>query len=708
MEFKVLQYQQNFLERLDLFGIGINIRFNKQASHKTKIGGLVTVCLLGILGYQIKLILDQLYDYTHPYVLQEQKFTAEPQRYNLTSDKFILTFGLQNSTSQHYIDPTVYNATLTIKQTIKTKNEATGQFVASTIIRTVKTEPCRIDHFNIPEVNNYFISLSYQNMYCISKEETDLYFQGQFDAQHYSAFELKVSSCTGSNCNPNMNQLLQYCRLAIYYADYSVIPSDKAKPFQPLGKQSFWVSGPDFTKVTTVSFRNTYLNSDYGLVGTDIQTTNALTLSSEREQVTPKTGNLLFDCYIQLDRNVDNVYNRSYQKLDKSLSQLGGIFNILFTVGALICRPLSQIELDLKLINRLFNFEEPTNESDKKKQDQNKSSQENDKKEEMYTQAADQILITKEDQQKTSFKFELQKSINQKSQGSSEQKSNGEEQNIQQSRILQKFERVNQTVMRGTYNQKIKNLKIEENKESSKKSKKDIEQEAKKLYSFFSFSKNKISFQGWDYCANFFKFSKICKRRRYELLQKGVDKLYNQIDIFYLVQKLLEVEKLKRLLLNENQIKLFEFIPKPVLTLDEKKSDYLQDKIGLLNDCEKDVTQKTSEVQDAFQQIINSKTKPSKIDIRILELLDPQFKQFLSDLANLQGESTKLRQTPILDAQQKSIFEKQDFILDDLQVPIEEYSSQQKSLYFNVTPSKTLGSIYQSQKKEELSNMYPF
>ncbi|EWS75759.1 hypothetical protein TTHERM_000109302 (macronuclear) [Tetrahymena thermophila SB210] len=271
MEFKALQQQHNFLERLDLLGIGINIKFNKQASHKNKNGGLVTVCLLGILGYQIKLILDQLYDYPHPYVLQEQKFTAEPQRYNLTSDKFILTFGFQNSTSQHYIDPTVYNATLTIKQTIKTKKEATGQFVVSTTIRTVKIEPCRIDYFNILEVNNYFISLSYQNMYCISTEETDLYFQGQFDAQHYSAFELV---------------------------------------------------------------------------------------------------------------------------LDKSLSQLGDY---------------------LILKSR-------QNESDKKKQDQNKSSQENDKKEEMYAQAADQILITKEDQQKTSFKFELQKSINQKSQGSSSKK----------------------------------------------------------------------------------------------------------------------------------------------------------------------------------------------------------------------------------------------------------------------------------------------
>ncbi|EWS75752.1 hypothetical protein TTHERM_000574229 (macronuclear) [Tetrahymena thermophila SB210] len=50
---------------------------------------------------------------------------------------------------------------------------------------------------------------------------------------------------------------------------------------------------------------------------------------------------------------------------------------------------------------------------------------------------------------------------------------------------------------------------------------------------------------------------------------------------------------------------------------------------------------------------------------------------------------------------------KKDFILDDSQVPIEECSFQQKQQYVNFTPSKTIGSIYSSQKKEDLSIMYP-
>lgn len=81
---------------------------------------------------------------------------------------------------------------------------------------------------------------------------------------------------------------------------------------------------------------------------------------------------------------------------------------------------------------------------------------------------------------------------------------------------------------------------------------------------------------------NFFKISNICRTRKQKLLQKGVDKLYTHIDILYLIQKLIEVEKLKHLLLNENQIKLFEFIPKPLLTTKERKCETLSDKVGLL------------------------------------------------------------------------------------------------------------------------------
>lgn len=41
-------------------------------------------------------------------------------------------------------------------------------------------------------------------------------------------------------------------------------------------------------------------------------------------------------------------------------------------------------------------------------------------------------------------------------------------------------------------------------------------------------------------------------------------------DISYLVKKLMEIEKLKYILLNEDQLNLFNCIEKPILFVDEK------------------------------------------------------------------------------------------------------------------------------------------
>lgn len=59
---------------------------------------------------------------------------------------------------------------------------------------------------------------------------------------------------------------------------------------------------------------------------------------------------------MSLDKNVYQEYHRQYMKIDKAISQLGGIYNILFTIGCLLCKPISQAELDRKLLNSLFSF----------------------------------------------------------------------------------------------------------------------------------------------------------------------------------------------------------------------------------------------------------------------------------------------------------------------------------------------------------------
>ncbi|CAD8089484.1 unnamed protein product [Paramecium primaurelia] len=52
-----------------------------------------------------------------------------------------------------------------------------------------------------------------------------------------------------------------------------------------------------------------------------------------------------------------------------------------------------------------------------------------------------------------------------------------------------------------------------------------------------------------------------------KLIQQSIESIYNQIDIIYIINKLIEIDKLKKILLNEDQQILFNYIHKPKIQL---------------------------------------------------------------------------------------------------------------------------------------------
>jgi hypothetical protein len=50
------------------------------------------------------------------------------------------------------------------------------------------------------------------------------------------------------------------------------------------------------------------------------------------------------------------------------------------------------------------------------------------------------------------------------------------------------------------------------------------------------------------------------KKKEFE---RGINKIYDKIDAVYLIRKIMEIEKLKLLLLSPPQLKLFENLPRP-------------------------------------------------------------------------------------------------------------------------------------------------
>ncbi|KAL4468732.1 hypothetical protein ABPG74_005235 [Tetrahymena malaccensis] len=677
---KLKQNEESFLEQLDIFGIGINIRFSQKDEHTTRFGGLITISIVITMIIQIKLILNDFLDQSNPTLLYEQNYIQSPGQFYLSADQFSLAFGLQDLITGQFIESSFFSVSLVQNVEEKNINSTTLQSFFIKSQKQVKIKTCEADDFQIEETKQFFQSLDLKHLFCIEKSE-EVYIQGQKGSDKYAWLQIIIQSCDNQN-SCNISQY-PYNKLVIYYSDNVVIPSSKSKPIQPIGTEVFWNSSINLSKQLSLLFRDTLIQTDTGFLLSDLNFDNKFKASQQNLQTTDLIDNVLYDLTISMEQNFQDLYKRSYQKIDKSFSQIGGTFNILFTIGALICKPISQLDLNRKLINNIFNFQDQEDQGNGQKEKQEKIQDLSDNNQNSVTEKSSPIQIPKQqirqmnkstfanyceepDSIKEGFtQNKLQTEIKQveKQQNdissspiasiiSSARRSITNKRNVSN---LNQNQRNRASSFQMKSKEQTQSIIINSNDNNDPFSNQSISKgeqaipnniQKEELDKFFNQKKNNISYSTWDYFINFFKISNICRTRRQKLLQKGVDKFYSHIDIFYLIQKLLEVEKLKYLLLNENQIKLFEFIPKPLLTLKDKKNIFVSDKVGILYQQQITQDEKVNQAIEAFSHIVNSQEKISKIDIRIMELLDPKFKNYVKQVDNLEQQiefKTKLQ-----------------------------------------------------------------
>lgn len=120
-------------------------------------------------------------------------------------------------------------------------------------------------------------------------------------------------------------------------------------------------------------------------------------------------------------------------------------------------------------------------------------------------------------------------------------------------------------------------------------------------------------------------------------MDSAVYKIMENLDIGYILKKIFEIEKLKLLLLDENQYYLFELLPKPLV----RKNGTIQfnsNQMQLKNPgsseiiASKDYTTQTKILRNAFEKI-NSKEIKNEIDNRLLMFIDEDLKSLFEEKA---------------------------------------------------------------------------
>ena len=135
---------------------------------------------------------------------------------------------------------------------------------------------------------------------------------------------------------------------------------------------------------------------------------------------------------------------------------------------------------------------------------------------------------------------------------------------------------------------------------------------------FFNPKSEKLEISYFQYYISCFRdeISKLYNK----LLKKGLGQIDQVLDISYITHKLFEIDMLKLILMDEDQLNLFDQIPKPTLSMKEimnKRGLVLHKKFNQNYHRNSILTKKSFE---PFE-LISSRAEKTKLDEKLLEMI---------------------------------------------------------------------------------------
>lgn len=212
------------------------------------------------------------------------------------------------------------------------------------------------------------------------------------------------------------------------------------------------------------------------------------------------------------------------------MGDLGGLFEILFISSLLFLLPIQNLSYTVSLLNELFNFEHNANDDTADHNLHPKSQLQIHPESNLEAVHLD----SKETARKDSKSSSRLKSI------------------FQKSLLLEKFNRQSKL---GSKEAEQKNMIVEKISEE--------------ITQFFKEQETRLELDFWDY----FPCLSCKKGGKRDLINYSLDSIKKTLDVTYMVKKLQEIDKLKLILLDADQLKLFDYLPKPKMHLNQNLSD---------------------------------------------------------------------------------------------------------------------------------------
>ncbi|CAD8168821.1 unnamed protein product [Paramecium octaurelia] len=558
------------ISKMDIFGQSITLRMNRQSSYKTVFGGCSSLILLIIL---ILIFSSNIRSFFNKESLSATVLTEfeEIPSLSLIDDSFFL-FAVQID-QDNFLSKPFYD--------IKIDQYHVQKFLNGSVIqieKEIKLIPCTLDRFNKifsqfgRDMTDQFNQFKLHDFLCFDYNQT-ISIQGTYSNLEFDYLKIQVQQCSNKTKCASTEELQQEIDKNGAFK-IKLFPINKIlNPYKPednylqtfLDDSFFFRFLPsNIYKSVDLFIKEYEVTNDQSLFPFSyLEYSQFYTLdqSEIKERTEIQNNSVQSFVQIQIRKSPYKIkIFRKYLKIDELLSNLGGIQQIfIFFIGTVLTI-YNRFQLLVELANKLYEFTLVSFQKEKYYQDN--------------LDLVNQMMQYKQDkvsQQDKPRNSDIDLEIQPMHQSVINQKSKNE--------LLKFSEQIS------PQSQKRSPLKKQTENVIKKKNKFIYEQEAMafKLNCSNGLEYFQLQIQNliqrsqpilmtFQMLINFLTCQKVFRHKKHiQLMNKAIDQITEQIDLFNILTKLNDLEKLKEVIFSQQQLLMFNFAPKPLISLDNTK-----------------------------------------------------------------------------------------------------------------------------------------
>ena len=296
-------------------------------------------------------------------VYDSHKYVQELPIININSSNFYFAFGLENKeTSNRFIDETIYYPEIVFIN----RTKVNGEFIINSK-QNIEYEECKEENFG-KEFQD-LLRGELKNSYCLKDFNFNLSLVGGFKYEKMSYIRIKIFPCKNTTRNNNhcrsqkeIDHFFSNGYLSFLIKDFGINPANFSSPEIPIIRDLYTTIDKHLYRNMILKYGVTEVYTDEGLISENIRIVDYLQFRevfqtfSFLEEEDYKNGTEVCLVQLRLDDTIQ-IQKRKYTKLSEIFSRIGGYMQLIYTLFSILALFLNKLNVELKIINSIFNFD---------------------------------------------------------------------------------------------------------------------------------------------------------------------------------------------------------------------------------------------------------------------------------------------------------------------------------------------------------------